>query len=267
MGKPGTFSWADLTVPHADAIRDFYTAVIGWSALDHDIGDYADYEMCTPDGEARTGICWRSSVNASVPPQWLIYVSVTDLDRSIAEVNRRGGSVVGDVRGEVGADRLCVIQDPSGAVMALWEQHGDFADRPADDQEGQALSANDPGTFTWVDLSVSNTDEIRDFYTHVVGWTPMGLDMGGYEDYVMMADGDGVTGVCWKRGINADLPSVWLMYVNVADLDDSLARVVEHGGKIIGAPRGDEASWRFCCIQDPAGAHIGLIQMATSDDS
>lgn len=53
------------------------------------------------------------------------------------------------------------------------------------------------GTVGWVDLTVPNADEIRDFYAGVVGWKPEALSMGDYSDYVMTmpADGTGVAGV------------------------------------------------------------------------
>jgi predicted enzyme related to lactoylglutathione lyase len=30
--RPGTITWQDLTVPDAEALRDFYASVVGWKA-------------------------------------------------------------------------------------------------------------------------------------------------------------------------------------------------------------------------------------------
>ena len=38
-------------------------------------------------------------MNASLPPQWLIYVNVEDLDASIASVQALGGEIVDGPRG------------------------------------------------------------------------------------------------------------------------------------------------------------------------
>ena len=57
------------------------------------------------------------------------------------------------------------------------------------------------GSIGWIDLTVPNADEVRDFYAQVTGWQPEALDMGGYSDYVMKTpDGEGKAGVCHARG-------------------------------------------------------------------
>ena len=126
------------------------------------------------------------------------------------------------------------------------------------------MSKPEIGSIGWVDLTVPNAVEVRDFYAQVVGWKPQGLDMGGYEDFVMAApgSGEGKAGVCHARGGNAGLPPVWLVYLVVEDLDASAARCVELGGKILAPARAAGPSGRFCVIQDPAGAVAALFQGA-----
>jgi hypothetical protein len=60
-------------------------------------------------------------VNADLPPRWLIYINVEDLDASLAACAERGGKVLGRVRQMGRASRYCVIEDPAGAVAALFE--------------------------------------------------------------------------------------------------------------------------------------------------
>lgn len=117
------------------------------------------------------------------------------------------------------------------------------------------------GTVTWFDLTVKNADEIRDFYAEVVGWMPQPVDMKGYADWNMTLPGTGdpATGICHARGGNADLPAQWLIYVNVDDLDASLAAVKAGGGKVLAGPKGMGNSARYAVIQDPAGAVLALF--------
>jgi predicted enzyme related to lactoylglutathione lyase len=42
------------------------------------------------------------------------------------------------------------------------------------------MSKPEIGSIGWVDLTISNAEEVRDFYAQVVGWRPAPLDMGGY---------------------------------------------------------------------------------------
>jgi predicted enzyme related to lactoylglutathione lyase len=118
------------------------------------------------------------------------------------------------------------------------------------------------GSVGWIDLTVSNAVELRDFYSAVIGWTPTPLDMGGYADFVMQAPGAEApqAGVCHARGQNADIPPVWLVYVLVADLDTSLAACTARGGTILSGPRGAGDGARFAVIRDPAGAVLALHQ-------
>lgn len=116
--KRGTIVWHDLTVPQAAAVRDFYAGVIGWNATPQSMGEYDDYNMSTPEGVCVAGVCHRRGPNANLPPQWLMYVSVADVDESATRCKELGGSVIDGPR-TMGQHRFCVIQDPAGAVLAL----------------------------------------------------------------------------------------------------------------------------------------------------
>jgi uncharacterized protein len=116
------------------------------------------------------------------------------------------------------------------------------------------------GSIAWHDLTVPNADVVRDFYQAVVGWTPQGLDMGGYEDYAMDApNSETMAGICYARGVNVDIPPQWMIYIVVANLDESVATVEELGGKAL-TPKKDAGAYRTCVIQDPAGAVCTLYE-------
>ncbi|MDQ3011146.1 MAG: VOC family protein [Acidobacteriota bacterium] len=120
------------------------------------------------------------------------------------------------------------------------------------------------GSVGWMDLTVENADAIRDFYHEVVGWNFTGLDMGGYSDYCMAepATDKMVSGICHARGPNAELPPVWLIYIYVEDLDKSLARCLELGGKAVTPIKSYVGQGRHCVIRDPAGAYAALFESA-----
>jgi len=83
------------------------------------MGGYEDFTMKDEHGSPRAGVCHRRGPNASVPAQWIAYFVVADLDRSLAEVGARGGSVLQPPRGEGG--RFAIVRDPAGAVCALYQ--------------------------------------------------------------------------------------------------------------------------------------------------
>ncbi len=118
---PGTILWRDLTVENAEAVRDFYKLVIGWDSKPEDMGGYEDYHMIAPStGDSAAGICHARGTNSDLPPQWLVYVIVEDVDVCATKCREAGGEVVAGPR-DMGAGRFCVIRDPAGAVLALYD--------------------------------------------------------------------------------------------------------------------------------------------------
>jgi predicted enzyme related to lactoylglutathione lyase len=117
------------------------------------------------------------------------------------------------------------------------------------------------GQIGWADLTVPDAESVRDFYQHVTGWSASPVDMGGYQDYCMVPPGSEapVSGICHARGGNAGLPPVWLIYITVPDLDESVRRCLERGGKLVLPPK-SMGQARYCVIQDPAGAAAGLYE-------
>lgn len=118
--KIGSIGWIDLTVDDATGLRDFYSKVTGWGQSAVDMDGYQDFCMLNDAGDAVAGVCHAKGSNTGIPPQWLIYVTVADLDHSMATTVENGGQVVHGPRSVAGS-RMCVIQDPAGAHMALFE--------------------------------------------------------------------------------------------------------------------------------------------------
>lgn len=122
VGKAG---WMDLTVEDAPAVRDFYAAVVGWEPQPVSMGDYSDFNMALPEsGEPVAGVCHARGSNAGLPPVWLVYWVVADLEASVEACRQGGGEVVAGPRGMGGQGRYAVLRDPAGAPFALYEAAG-----------------------------------------------------------------------------------------------------------------------------------------------
>jgi len=117
----GKIGWVDLTAANAVELRDFYADVVGLKPEDVSMGDYDDYNMTMPaTGEPVCGVCHARGENADLPPGWLIYFIVADLQASIAACDARGGRVVVGPRNLAGG-HFCVIEDPCGVTAALYQ--------------------------------------------------------------------------------------------------------------------------------------------------
>ncbi len=114
----GSIGWNDLTVSDATGVNEFYKKVVGWEDEAVAVDDYHDF-VIKSGGEAMAGICHARGANKDMPAQWLIYIAVADLEKSMVACESSGGKVLVPKRDMGGYGVMCVIQDPAGAVAAL----------------------------------------------------------------------------------------------------------------------------------------------------
>jgi predicted enzyme related to lactoylglutathione lyase len=117
--KFGVIGWHDLTVPNATEVKDFYVAVLGAKVQETSMGTYSDYTLENDAGESIGGVCHATGKNSGLPAQWLMYVTVPDIDASLKQVKAKGGKVVKDKWSMGSYGDFAIIQDPAGASMAL----------------------------------------------------------------------------------------------------------------------------------------------------
>jgi len=159
-------------------------------------------------------------------------------------------------KGDDGMSKWAVLMDPNGAAFGVIPVVSAEAFPPTEDAAARV------GCISWLDLTVSDASATRDFYREVVGWSVQDVEMQdagkSYADFNMLgSDGNPAAGVCHARGVNLDLPPIWMIYLPVGDLPESLRRVREGGGKII-ATRGTDGEDAYAVIQDPIGVYLAL---------
>ncbi len=117
----GSITWIDLTVPDASKIKGFYARVVGWGETP--IEPVTENGWCMlPAGSDKpvAGICFAQGEIAHFPRQWLIYITVDNIDESARQCTELGGKILIPVRA-MGCGKICVFQDPAGAVAALYQ--------------------------------------------------------------------------------------------------------------------------------------------------
>ena len=119
----GSIISADLTVNNAENIKEFYKEVIGWEPEPFQIkdenGSYEDYVMKDSSGTWVGGVCHARGVNLGIPPQWMVYVNVSDIEKSLEKCLALGGKVIKKSMSKEGTIHYAMIQDPSGAILAI----------------------------------------------------------------------------------------------------------------------------------------------------
>ncbi|NWF49993.1 MAG: VOC family protein [Ignavibacteriaceae bacterium] len=120
------------------------------------------------------------------------------------------------------------------------------------------------GSLGWFDLTVQDAETVKNFYSKVIGLKPEPVSMGDYDDYNMNSPDSGrtVTGICHRKGVNSDLPSQWLIYFNVENIEESIKACTQNGGKVLVPPKDLGNYGKYCVIQDPAGAVCALFRQS-----
>lgn len=116
------------------------------------------------------------------------------------------------------------------------------------------------GTFCWNELMTRDTAAATKFYSALIGWNPADSGMPGM-NYTFMKAGETNAGglMAMPAEIPAEVPSHWMSYVTVDDVDATAGKVEGLGGKLLVPPQDIPGVGRFCVVEDPTGAALGLI--------
>jgi len=250
---PGTFCWVELATTDSAAAKKFYTELFGWTFTDSPIGPDMVYTMLKLDGKDVGALFQMGAEMTSlgIPPNWLSYVSVTSADDAAAKAKEAGATLLKEPFDVFTVGRMAVVQDPTGAVFALW-------------QAGTHIGAgvtNVPNSFCWNELGTNDTARAADFYTGVFGWGKDVQNFGPME-YTMFTNGDRPAGGMYKITPEmGPIPPHWLVYFSVADCDAAVEKAVSLGAKTMKPADDIPGIGRFAILTDPQGAAFALIKL------
>jgi predicted enzyme related to lactoylglutathione lyase len=245
---PGTPMWIDLTSPDLQASVRFYGGLFGWEGKDQ--GEEAGhYTIFYKDGKMVAAV--TPPMNPGTPPSWTTYVATEDASASAAKAREAGGQVLMDAFQVMDAGTMAVLQDPAGAVIAVWQPGR---------HQGAEL-ANEPGSFTWNELQTRDMEAAKRFYPRVFGWGIKENPMNGGSYVEWTLDGRSIAGgMTMAPTIPANVPPFWLVYFAVEDTDAAVAKAQQLGGQTMMAAM-DSPAGRFAVVNDPQGAVFAVIKI------
>jgi uncharacterized protein len=247
----GRFVWFDLQTPDSSAAVEFYTKLFGWGTAPFDTGTAQPYVMWTLDGMPFGGIM---PADPGVPPNWLAYVAVPDVDATAREVTRLGGKLIVPPRDIPTVGRFTVFSDPQGPVIAAFT-----ALNTAPGHEGQPRI----GELGWHELAAGQYESAFAFYHAIFGWdrgmaAPMGEPYGTYQ--MFSRNGIDLGGMYTKPDI-VPAPPHWVQYVLVNDVDQIASRVPSLGGMVMYGPTDVPNGPRIAMFGDPQGAMFAVYSV------
>ena len=244
---PGKFVWHDLVTKDPSACSSFYGSLLGWR-FEQTARLGRPYVLVRSGAHLVGGIVDVSD-RAEAGAQWVSYLSVPDVDRSVEQVVAAGGRVL-VAPTEVGnVARAAVVADVQGAALGLAHIHaGDPPDtsRPA------------PGTFFWMEYLASDAAPALRFYKALAGFESAVSDKVEALEYHVLRRDRARAGLFQLPPEVKDVKPNWLPYVLVDDPAGLAAKVEALGGRVLLAPRPQIRGGSLAIVADPTGAALAL---------
>lgn len=250
----GTFCWIDYAADDADRATAFYTDVMGWTALASPTPE-GTYTMLQQKGYDVGGLYAMNEAqrDAGQTPHWLSYVSVDDVEATVARAQELGATVVEEPFDVMTSGRMALLTDPQGVAFALWEPNEHLG----------ARIVNEPNTLCWNELWTHDIDAATAFYTALFGWTAETNEMETGPYTAFMDQGHGRAAV---MALPDDAMSPqWTIYFAVDDVDASVQSIEAHGGTRLTDPVTVADVGTFATVTDPDGALFSVIAMERPD--
>jgi predicted enzyme related to lactoylglutathione lyase len=253
---PGKIIWRDLLTNDPVASQRFYGELFGWTF--ENIGTASNlksdsaYALIRHNGELIGGMIDTVALNNQDDiSQWVILMSVEDIDARMEAVTSSGGKVMTPPTDLQDRGRLAVIRDAEGALVGLLEtRDGDPHD-----------SEPEMGDFLWDELWTTDIDNASAFYNNVAGLVADTVDIDPDEaiatSYSLLKSGDTPRVGIMPNPLDG-LDPVWVSYLRVESPAAITARVAELGGRVIieAGPRAIGGEVAF--VAGPSGAGIAL---------
>ncbi len=253
---PGTFNWVDLATTNTEAAKKFYTGLFGWSFADLPAGESMVYTMLYLDGKdvAGLGQLGEEQQAQGIPPHWMSYVSVASADEVAKKAKTLGGEIIVEPFDVLDSGRMAVIQDPTGAMLSLWEPRAHIG----------ARVANVPVSLSWNELATTDTDKAGRFYSQLFDWEMQVNEFGPMIYTTFINEGRMNAGMMKIPADWGEIPPHWLVYFAVVGCEQSAEKAQALGATVLVPPTDAGDIGQFSVIQDPQGAVFAIIEMKRS---
>jgi len=257
----GSHIWYELMTPDPLGAKAFYEAVVpGWSVGERNPGPL-DYRMIgRSDGGNAGGVLGMDEAmrGHGARPLWLGYISVDEVDASIAQVEGRGGAVHMPATDIDGVGRIAMVADPQGNPFYM------MTPRPPEGQEGgqsDVFSAEAEQRVGWNELSTPDPAAARTFYGELFGWTSDEfMPMGELGEYRFFDHGSQRIGA--MCGVMPGGSAGWRYYIRVPSIAAAVEAVNAGNGAVSMGPHEVPGGDHIIIGNDPQGAEFALVGKA-----
>jgi hypothetical protein len=226
--------------------KQFYGSLFGWRFEDTKRSD-RPYVLARVGSDPVAGFVDVSAI-ADAGPQWISFMSVDNVDRTVALVQSDGGKVLLEPREVPSIARAAVVADPQGAPLGLAQLRRSVPD-PAQPKAGHMF---------WQEYLARDAAQALAFYKRIAGYESAVTDTSLGIEYHVLRKARGRAGLFQLPATAKDVEPNWLPYVLVDDPAGLAARVPGLGGRVLVPAAPERRNGSLVVIADPGGAPLAL---------
>ena len=121
MTDQSPFVWHELVTPDREKSGDFFCNLLGWSRKEVDAGQFGTYTLFQIDGKDIAGMMNPTSDTPGSGSYWHSYIAVDNVDECARQAHGLGGAVIVPPHEVPDVGRICVLADPTGALVYLMQ--------------------------------------------------------------------------------------------------------------------------------------------------
>jgi predicted enzyme related to lactoylglutathione lyase len=241
---PGTFCFAELQTPDIEASARFYQQLFGWAVAASPGG--ADSLLFRLEDKDVAAL--RHAVRG--PHRWVPYLAVEHAAAAAARAQELGAVILSAPHALQGLAHVCVVRDPAGGVVGLWEPKGHQGARVLDE----------PGSMWWAELLTREVAVAKKFYANLLGWRAVDTLKYGIRYSVFKRGDESLAGLLPIGADWGPLAPRWQILFAVADCDAAVARATSLGATVVFGPNDIPNAGRGAVIADPLDGIVVLMQ-------
>jgi uncharacterized protein len=204
---PGSFCTSVLRTRDLQRAAAFYNALGGWTV--EPVAGTRQHVLMLFDGKTVASL--QDVFEGQ--DEWVPHVSVTDIERLVADAIALGGTLV-DTSDANGFARLATLRDPEGALFGLWQ--------PAPHQGAELME--DVGSLWWPEVLSRDVETARVFYGRLFDWQSHDTVFQPFHSYTVFKRGDVQEGGILKLDPEWRTGPRWNSIFAVDDCDAMLER-------------------------------------------
>jgi len=241
----GHFVWTEIVTHDKEKSIAFFTKVLGWTM------DGEWYHQMSAGGHLVGAICDEQDKTKPKKEHSFVnvYIRSNNVDEHAEKIKQNGGTVIKEPFDVMDKGRMGTFMDPDGAEFNIWQSKSHKGIPKLDRKD---IPEN--GFPCWFELNAKDKDRAIEFYGKVFGYDYLTKSFGVMDYTVFFKDDVQVAGMIQMDPKMGNLPSHWMTYYEVENIDETIKLAKELGGTLCFPPMEIEGmKEKMCMINDPNG--------------